>query len=238
LPPLWKEGPHFALFVGLTEGENTYDLKRKMGEMSVLIHDPKDVVHLESPGEADEQWCEAFLTESADHLGSRVQLLSDAELRMRIAATLRQHFDLNEFCATGQDDKSPARYFLGMTKTRFRMVRMMPEAFLIFFDGRRPNYGQSHLMPEIVRSIRCCSQHWPPTTVRDRSLQPAAPRRVGVGWGARVGWSSLIAAALERLVCEETQERHHDPRRPAAAAASAGLTLAAWAIFHTLDDIK
>jgi hypothetical protein len=48
-------------------------------------------------------------------------------------------------------DKSPARYFLGMTKTRFRMVRMMPEAFLIFFDGRRPNDAQSHLMPEIVR---------------------------------------------------------------------------------------
>jgi hypothetical protein len=98
LPPFWKEGPHFALFVGLTEGENTYDLKRKMGEMSVLIHDPKDVVHLESP-------CEAFLTESADHLGSRVQLLSDAELRMRIAPTLRQHFDLNEFCATRQDGR-------------------------------------------------------------------------------------------------------------------------------------
>jgi hypothetical protein len=70
------------------------------------------------------------------------------------------------------------------------------------------------------------------------SLQPATPRRVGVRGGARVGWSSLIAAALERLVCEETQERHHDPRPPAAAAASAGLTLAAWAIFHTLDDIK
>jgi hypothetical protein len=151
---------------------------------------------------------------------------------MRIAATLRQHFDLNEFCATGQDDKSPARYFLGMTKTRFHMVRMMPEAFLIFFDGRRPNDGQSHLMPEIVRSIRCCSRHWPPDLYSQL-------RRGGSGSrGARVCWCSLIAAALERLVCEETQERHHDPRRPAAAAASAGLTLAAWAIFHTLDDIK
>ena len=94
LPPFWKEGPHFALFVGLTEGENTYDLKRKMGEMSVLIHDPKDVVHLEPPGEAEyERWCEAFLTESADRLGSRVQLLSDPALRKQIAAKLRQHFD-------------------------------------------------------------------------------------------------------------------------------------------------
>ena len=55
------------------------DLKRKMGEMRASNHDPKDVVHLELPCEADEQWCEAFLTESADHLGSRVQLLSDAE---------------------------------------------------------------------------------------------------------------------------------------------------------------
>jgi hypothetical protein len=94
LPRFWQEGPHFALFVGLTEGESTYDLKRKMGEMSVLIHNPKDVVHLEPPGEAEyEKWCEAFLSESADRLGPRVQLLSDPSLRKLIAATLRDYFD-------------------------------------------------------------------------------------------------------------------------------------------------
>ncbi|MER8428531.1 BREX system ATP-binding domain-containing protein [Mesorhizobium sp. M1403] len=94
LPPFWKEGPHFTLFVGLTEGEDTHDLKRKMGEMSVLIHDPKDVVHLEPPCESDyEKWCEAFLAESAGRLGPKVQLLADPGLRARIAATLRHHFD-------------------------------------------------------------------------------------------------------------------------------------------------
>ena len=49
---------------------------------------------------------------------------------------------------------------------------------------------------------------------------------------------SLTAAALERLVSEETQERHHDRRHPAAAAATAGLTLAARAILHAVEDIE
>ena len=29
LPSFWREGPHFALFVGLTEGADTHDLERK-----------------------------------------------------------------------------------------------------------------------------------------------------------------------------------------------------------------
>jgi hypothetical protein len=94
IPPFWKEGPHFALFVGLTEGEDTHDLKRKTGEMSVLIHDEGDVVHLQAPNGADyERWCERFLEQAAQRLGPRVTMLSDAGLRARIAATLRHHFD-------------------------------------------------------------------------------------------------------------------------------------------------
>src|SRR5262249_45359276 len=93
LPPFWKEGPHFALFVGLTDGEDTFDLQRKIGEMSVLIHDANDVVRLQSPDEADyERWCEAFLAESADRFGPAVRFLSDDKVRSQIAATLRRHF--------------------------------------------------------------------------------------------------------------------------------------------------
>src|SRR5262249_55051966 len=91
-PSFWKEGPHFGLFVGLTEGEDTQDLQRKAGEMSVLIHSPKDVVHLEPPSATDyETWSAAFLAESANRLGPKVELLSDASLRARLAGTLRQH---------------------------------------------------------------------------------------------------------------------------------------------------
>lgn len=94
LPTFWKEGPHFALFVGLTEGEDTHDLKRKTGEMSVLIHDQSDVIHLTAPDAAAyEQWCERFLGQAGRQLGPRVTILSHPRLRARIASTLRRHFE-------------------------------------------------------------------------------------------------------------------------------------------------
>ena len=94
VPPFWREGPHFGLFVGLTEGEDTQDLKRKAGEMSVLIHSPDEVVHLEPPSAADyEAWAVSFLTEASSHLGPKVDLLSDPELRAQIAGVLRERFE-------------------------------------------------------------------------------------------------------------------------------------------------
>jgi hypothetical protein len=100
LPPFWKEGPHFALFVALTEGEDTRDLERKMGEMSVLIHDREQVMHLEAPNPDEyETWCSDFLQESARRLGPSVDLLNDTALCRRLAAAIRQHFE-----ATPTDD--------------------------------------------------------------------------------------------------------------------------------------
>lgn len=94
VPPFWREGPHFGLFVGLTEGEDTQDLKRKAGEMSVLIHSPDEVVHLVPPSAADyEAWAVRFLTEASSHLGPKVDLLSDPELRAQIAGILRERFE-------------------------------------------------------------------------------------------------------------------------------------------------
>lgn len=94
LPPFWREGPHFGLFVGLTEGEDTQDLRRKAGEMSVLIHSPEDVVELEPPSPADyEAWSAAFLAEAAGRLGPKVGVLADPDLRVRIVGALRQQFE-------------------------------------------------------------------------------------------------------------------------------------------------
>ncbi len=94
VPPFWREGPHFGLFVGLTEGEDTQDLKRKAGEMSVLIHSPDEVVHLAPPSAADyEAWATRFLTEASSHLGPKVDLLSDPDLCAQIAAVLRERFE-------------------------------------------------------------------------------------------------------------------------------------------------
>lgn len=94
VPPFWREGPHFGLFVGLTEGEDTQDLKRKTGEMSVLIHSQDEVIHLAPPSAADyEAWAIRFLTEASSHLGPKVDLLSDPDLCAQIAAVLRERFE-------------------------------------------------------------------------------------------------------------------------------------------------
>jgi hypothetical protein len=94
LTPFWREGPHFGLFVGLTEGEDTQDLRRKAGEMSVLIHSQEDVVQLKPPTPDDyETWSTTFLAEAAGHLGPKVSALTNAGLRSRIAGSLREHFE-------------------------------------------------------------------------------------------------------------------------------------------------
>lgn len=94
LPLFWREGPHFAMFVGLTEGEDVQDLRRKAGEMSVLIHSPGDVVELKPPSPTDyEVWVATFLDEAAHRLGAKVAMLSNPDLRERIAAILRQSFE-------------------------------------------------------------------------------------------------------------------------------------------------
>lgn len=94
LSPFWREGPHFAMFVGLTEGEDVQDLRRKAGEMSVLIHSPSDVVELKPPTPADyEIWVSAFLDGAAHRLGAKVATLSNPKLRKRLAAILRERFE-------------------------------------------------------------------------------------------------------------------------------------------------
>jgi hypothetical protein len=94
LPPFWREGPHFGLFVGLTDGSDTQDLRRGAGEMKVLIRSPDDAEILKPPSAQDyETWCAAFLAEAALHLGPKVGLLSDVRLRGRIAGALRAHFE-------------------------------------------------------------------------------------------------------------------------------------------------
>jgi hypothetical protein len=94
MPPFWKEGPHFSLFVALTEGEDTRDLERKLNDLSVLIHDRQQVHHLEAPSPDEyERWCAEFLKESARRLGPQVELLTDDKLCEELAATLRTHFE-------------------------------------------------------------------------------------------------------------------------------------------------
>lgn len=94
LPHFWREGPHFGLFVGLTDGDDMHALRKKTSELGVLVHSEEDVVQLQPPSPEDyEAWSAAFLAEAAERLGPKVSVLSEAELRERIAGTLREQFE-------------------------------------------------------------------------------------------------------------------------------------------------
>jgi hypothetical protein len=93
VPSFWREGPHFALFVGLTEADDEQDPRWKAQEMSVLVHSPEDVVQLGAPSSRDyEEWCARLLEEAAQRLGPTVSLLAITETRARLARTLGHYF--------------------------------------------------------------------------------------------------------------------------------------------------
>jgi hypothetical protein len=94
LPRYWEEGPHFALFVGLTEGDTFSDSSIPLREACVFLHDESDRVRLSPPSvEQYKSWCESFLAASYRHLGHRVQCLADIDSRRLIADVLSSAFD-------------------------------------------------------------------------------------------------------------------------------------------------
>ncbi|MDE0449613.1 MAG: DUF2791 family P-loop domain-containing protein [Spirochaetaceae bacterium] len=101
LPSFWKEGPHFVLFVGLTEAESN-DRPASSGNvsLSLLVQEGSDVVQLSPPPEAAYgRWCEDFLAACAEHLGPKVHVLTDTQVSTQIAGILRANFAQ----ATGDD---------------------------------------------------------------------------------------------------------------------------------------
>src|SRR5947209_856372 len=54
----------------------------------------------------------------------------------------------------------------------------------------------------------------------------------------RLSGARGLAAALERLVGKQPEQRHHDRRHSAAAVANARLALSARAILHSIEDVE
>lgn len=94
LPRYWEEGPHFALFVGLTEGDTFSDPFMPLREACVFLHNESDRVRLHPPSvDQYRKWCELFLAASYRHLGHRVHCLADIDDRRRIAEVLSSAFE-------------------------------------------------------------------------------------------------------------------------------------------------
>ena len=94
LPAYWKEGSHFGLFVGLTEGDTFADPLLSLRDACVFLHREDDRVILSPPTPEDYQlWCEEFFTACYRQLGARMEFLTTEGSRRTIAATLRYEFE-------------------------------------------------------------------------------------------------------------------------------------------------
>lgn len=92
VPEFWKTGPHFALFVGLTEADTFSDPSTPLREACVFLHEDADRVMLSPPTpEAYRSWCEGFLEQCARHLGP-IAVIGDPAQRTRLAEVLVDGF--------------------------------------------------------------------------------------------------------------------------------------------------
>ena len=92
-PRFWLEGPHIALFIGLTEGFSEYDINSKAKELKVLIPSESEIHHLSPPDvEAYRQWSKVFLLNAADHLGDSLNMLSNQSFVEQITNSLCIHY--------------------------------------------------------------------------------------------------------------------------------------------------
>lgn len=92
VPEFWKTGPHFALFVGLTEGDIFADPDVPLREACVFLHDAQDRVTLAPPLPGNYRgWCDKFLEGCAAQLGP-LPILGVAAERARVADLLGDAF--------------------------------------------------------------------------------------------------------------------------------------------------
>lgn len=92
VPEFWKSGPHFALFVGLTEGDTFVDPSVPLRDACVFLHKEEDRIMLKPPAPAAYRgWCDTFFEQCARHLGP-MPVLSDAGERAQIVDVLGKAF--------------------------------------------------------------------------------------------------------------------------------------------------
>lgn len=94
LPEYWSTGPHFSLFVGLTEGDIFSDPTLTLRDACVFLHSDDDRLNLHAPSPKDyEMWCVRFFNEFHQNHPESTQIISKHESRKEIASVLRKEFE-------------------------------------------------------------------------------------------------------------------------------------------------
>ncbi len=78
LPKYWREGPHFALVVALTERDAVFDSGLEAPDACVFLHDESDLLRLQPPSRSQYyRWCLRFLEEFESHYPREASILRD-----------------------------------------------------------------------------------------------------------------------------------------------------------------
>ena len=98
IPEYWNQGPHFGLFVGLTEGNTFEDGSLSLRDACTFLHSEDDKITLTPPTRDQyEQWCFNLLANFHEHYPEKTRLLASAEDCRRISMALADEFE------TGRD---------------------------------------------------------------------------------------------------------------------------------------
>jgi len=93
LPPYWLHGPHFGLFVGLTEGDTFADPDTSVRDACVFAHDLDDCIFIKPPlPEHYGVWCQRFFLEFHRHYPSQTKLLANKGTVQAISESLAEMF--------------------------------------------------------------------------------------------------------------------------------------------------
>ncbi len=96
VPAYWGDGPHFGLFVGLTEGAPTLP-GQGLRDECVFLHDESDRVRLTPPTPMDyARWCEVYFEMAHRHYPLQTGLLSVPRERKALAELLRNEYEKAE----------------------------------------------------------------------------------------------------------------------------------------------
>lgn len=94
-PEYWNHGPHFGLFVGLTEANTFEDDSLSLRDACVFLHSENDRIILIPPsGDEYENWCANLIANFHEHYPEKTRLISSTEDRKRIVRTLGDQFEM------------------------------------------------------------------------------------------------------------------------------------------------
>lgn len=94
LPGFWNTGPHFALFVGLTEGDIFSDSALSLRDACVFLHEENDRIILHPPSpEEYKTWCQKFWKTFHNYYPDATALLASNRNREHLSTILLEEFE-------------------------------------------------------------------------------------------------------------------------------------------------